>query len=195
MVAPKAGAKPYSLGPGTDGKRFPPNAFAPKLLSGGQAAAATPFAGLKQMKCSAQASAQFGGFGAKPVFDGGSGADVTVTLRKGSESEPHGLTFADREAPLHIMAIVDRSPATKGFGAKPQIGQVLVSLQDQSVGKFMAKKQDTMVMGEAAREGADREERPAAGADLQCWFEVDASNSAQAARFIPRRDRCRVPGT
>ena len=111
-----------------EGRRFPPNAFAPKLLSGGQAAAATPFAGLKQMKCSAPASAQFGGFGAKPVFDGGSGADVTVTLRKGSESEPHGLTFADRDAPLHIMAIVDRSPATKGFGAKPQIGQVLVSL-------------------------------------------------------------------
>lgn len=76
----------------------------------------------------------------------GPGTAVTVTLHQGSEGQPHGLTFADGEAPLRITAIAEGSRATKGFGAKPQFGQVLVSLQD---GGFGATRQDMTGLGEA----------------------------------------------
>ena len=45
----------------------------------------------------------------------------------------------------HRISIVDGSPAAKGFGIKPQIGQALISLQDG----FAATRQDVTGLGEA----------------------------------------------
>ena len=103
-----------------------------------------------------KAAAAAGAFGANPAVLGGSaaasfggGLPTTVTLAKGTESEAHGLTFAEGEVPLRITAIAEGSPATKGFGMNAKVGQVLVAMKDQSAGGFMAPKQDVTGIGEA----------------------------------------------